>query len=194
MQEALGLAVIYGSARPGRRCDVVGGWVAKQAAQYCYSPSAGGGRFALDMIDPAAIASEDRAHTAALRARIGRADAFIVVTPEYNHSYPATLKALIDSVKTEWHAKPVGFVSYGGISGGIRAVEHLRHVFAELHAVGLRDAVAFANIWDRFSEDGRLRDPGAANAAMTTMLARLRWWARALRTARETHPYAETEA
>jgi NAD(P)H-dependent FMN reductase len=210
MQDNLNLAVIYGSARPGRRCDIVGGWVANQAARYrpsrspslaaggdrcpSRSPSLAAGGFALDLIDPAAVDPADEAHAAALRTRIGRADAFIVVTPEYNHSYPAPLKAVIDAVNAEWHAKPVGFVSYGGISGGIRAVEHLRQVFAELHAVGLRDGVAFANVWERFTPDGTLRDPEPANAAMATMLARLAWWAQALRAAREAHPYAEAAA
>jgi len=64
---------------------------------------------------------------------IGRA--FVVVTPEYNHGYPAPLKSLIDSVGREWQAKPVAFVSYGGVSGGLRAVEQLRQVFAKLHMV-----------------------------------------------------------
>ncbi len=70
---------------------------------------------------------------------------FVVVTPEYNHSFPGPLKAAIDRHVTPWQAKPVGFVSYGGISGGLRAVEHLRQVFAELHAVTVRETVSF--IW-----------------------------------------------
>ena len=61
---------------------------------------------------------------------IDRADAFVVVTPEYNHSYPASLKQAIDVLNAPWRRKPVAFVSYGGLSGGLRAVEHLRQVFA----------------------------------------------------------------
>jgi len=61
-----------------------------------------------------------------------RNDAFVVVTPEYNHGYPGPLKTAIDSVGREWHAKPVGFVCYGGLSGGLRAVEQLRIVFASV--------------------------------------------------------------
>ena len=128
-------------------------------------------------IDPVA---DDQAK---LARRIGEADGFIVVTPEYNHSFAAPLKALIDGASREWHAKPVAFVSYGGVSGGLRAVEHLRGVFAELHAVGLRDTVSFANAWAQF-EEGRLRDPDLAEAAMATQLVRLGWWAKALRDAR----------
>jgi NAD(P)H-dependent FMN reductase len=71
-------------------------------------------------------ATDDEAVSALCR-RIDAADAFVVVTPEYNHSYPASLKHAIDMAYGEWNAKPVAFVSYGGISGGLRAVEALRH-------------------------------------------------------------------
>lgn len=191
MSQTIDIAVIYGSAREGRLCDTVAGWTIARIEQ------AGG--FAVDVIDPvdAAVArgvvGKDQEARAALRERIGRADAFVVVTPEYNHSFPAPLKALIDSAKQEWEAKPVAFVSYGGASGGLRAVEHLRHVFAELHAVGTRDGVAFANAWGQF-EAGVLRNPEGAGKASALMLARLAWWARALRSARDAGAYAEAVA
>ncbi len=95
-------------------------------------------------IDPRALGlpdwsgRRDGEGVAAFRERIDRADAFVVVTPEYNHAYPAVLKFMIDCAYAEWQAKPVAFVSYGGISGGLRAVEQLRLVFAELHADAAR--------------------------------------------------------
>jgi NAD(P)H-dependent FMN reductase len=113
------------------------------------------------------------------------------VTPEYNHGYPASLKFLIDSVGAEWHGKPVAFVSYGGISGGLRAVEQLRQVFAELHTVTIRDAVSFAAAWEQFDGTGRLLEPERARRSMETLLARLHWWAVALRSAREAKPYTQ---
>jgi NAD(P)H-dependent FMN reductase len=113
-----------------------------------------------------------------------------VVTPEYNHGYTAPLKSLIDSVGAEWHAKPVAFVSYGGISGGLRAVEQLRLVFAELHAVTIRDSVSFAGAWEQFNEAGEPRHPDRSRRSMAAMLARLHWWAVALRNARGAVPYA----
>lgn len=189
---SIDIALIYGSAREGRFCDTVAAWAATRIER------AGG--LAVDVIDPAeadvarAVDGKDPAARAALRARIGRADAFVVVTPEYNHSFPAPLKALIDSAKQEWEAKPVAFVSYGGGSGGLRSVEHLRHVFAELHATGIRDGVSFANAWNQFDEAGALRDPEAAEKAAATMLARLAWWSRALRRARDASPYAQAVA
>ena len=103
-------------------------------------------KFQLDVIDPADPSpgpSIDERPSRSLQQRLGQADAFVIVTPEYNHGYPAPLKALIDSSGAEWHAKPVAFVSYGGVSGGLRAVEQLRLVFAELHAVTIRDSVSF---------------------------------------------------
>lgn len=186
MNSRIHVALVYGSTREGRFCDTVANWAAERIMS--------SGAFALDLIDPAApelaASHGGRAAISALRRRIGRADAFVVVTPEYNHGYPAPLKALIDSVNAEWQAKPVAFVSYGGISGGLRAVEQLRLVFAEVHAVAIRDSVSFADAWSRFDAAGALVAPDAANAAMSTMLARLAWWALALRRGREASAYA----
>jgi NAD(P)H-dependent FMN reductase len=126
---------------------------------------------------------------AGLKTRIARADAFVVVTPEYNHGYPAALKLLIDSASREWRAKPVAFVSYGGVSGGLRAVEQLRQVFAELHAVSIRDSVSLSNAWSRFDGSGELIHSPEVERSMTAMLASLRWWATVLTQARQTTPY-----
>lgn len=181
----LNLGLVWGSIREGRFCDTVAGWAAMQIERH--------GGFELDPIDPKALgvaswrAREDRV-LAALGERIDRADAFVVVTPEYNHGYPAPLKALIDAAHGEWRAKPVGFVSYGGISGGLRAVEQLRLVFAELHAVTMRDTVSLANPWNQFDDAGELI-PEAPQRAMGTMLRHLDWWAGVLRDARRGSRY-----
>jgi len=186
------LALIPGSTREGRRGDAIVRWVCGQIA--------GEGPFLLDLLDideldlPARHPGGPHASVSALRARIADADAFLVVTPEYNRGYPAPLKQLIDLVGKEWRGKPVGFVSYGGISGGLRAVEQLRLVFAELHAATIRDGVAFANVWDQFDEAGVLRDADAAERAMATMLAQLHWWANTLRAGREAVPYGRFAA
>ncbi|EDP62921.1 predicted flavoprotein [alpha proteobacterium BAL199] len=191
MSPTIDITLIYGSVREERLCDIVAAWAAAQIETH--------GGFALDVIDPAdaeiakAIAGDPVARSALL-ARLDRAQAFVVVTPEYNHSFPAALKALIDAAKAEWQAKPVAFVSYGGASGGIRAVEHLRNVFTELHAVGLRDGVAFANAWNQFDGVGTLRDPAGAVHAFKLMLARLSWWTDALQKGRDAQPYSEAVA
>ena len=122
--------------------------------------------------------------------RLDRADAFVVITPEYNHSYPASLKNLIDWHFTQWQAKPVALVSYGGQSGGRHAIEHLRHVFAELHAITLRDTISITKYFEQFGDDGQPIDPTELDAAAKTLLTQLEWWARALREAREKRPFA----
>ncbi|MDP9608416.1 MULTISPECIES: NADPH-dependent FMN reductase [Streptomyces] len=185
------LAVILGSTRDGRFGPKVAGWFARRAALRS--------DMSVDVVDlaetplPTALTHrpgpEERAALEAVTPRLDAADAFAVVTPEYNHSYPAALKNAIDWHYTQWQAKPVGFVSYGGISGGLRAVEHLRPVFAEVHAVTVRDTVSFHNAGGLFEPDGELKDPEGPDTAAGVMLDQLAWWARALRTARTTHPY-----
>jgi NAD(P)H-dependent FMN reductase len=175
------VALIYGSTRKGRFCDKVGRWAGEQIVN--------SGKFSMDLIDPAAPSFEADSDSPPLRQRIGDADAFVIVTPEYNHGYPAPLKSLIDLVGVEWQAKPVAFVAYGGISGGLRAVEQLRLVFAELHTVTIRDAVSFAAAWEQFDAAGTLFQPERAQKSMEILLARLHWWAVALRTARRAIPY-----
>lgn len=189
MNDKIKVALIYGSTREGRLCNTVATWAGEQIWER--------GDFLLDMIDPAALdlpkrmEKEDGAVIKALQKRIDAADAFVIVTPEYNHGYPAALKFVIDSAYDEWRAKPVAFVSYGGGSGGLRAVEQLRLVFAELHAVSIRDSVSFANVWAQFDDNGELLKPERARRSMATMLAHLQWWAMTLREARQARPYQQ---
>ncbi|WP_158893820.1 NADPH-dependent FMN reductase [Amycolatopsis anabasis] len=172
------LAVIVGSVREGRFAPVVANWFTGQAARR--------EDVRLDVIDLA----ETGIPGDGFGERIGAADAVVVITPEYNHGYPGPLKSAIDSLNPEWHAKPVGFVSYGGLSGGLRAVEQLRIVFAELHAVTIRETVSFHMAGAQFDRDGNPRDPEAVNAAAKALLDQLAWWAHAVREARLVRPYA----
>jgi len=117
------------------------------------------------------------------------ADAYVVVTPEYNHSFPASLKHAIDLYREEWRAKVVGFVSYGGVGGGLRAVEQLRSVFAELHTTSVRDSVSFHRAPERFDAQGQPLDVAGTATAAAGMLDQPAWWARTLHDAREARPY-----
>jgi NAD(P)H-dependent FMN reductase len=182
--KGLRIALLLGSVSEGRFCDTVAGWLTAALARH--------EDLAVDVLDPVAVLPGLRsgAGEADFRARVAAADGFVMVTPEYNHGYPAALKEMIDAARVEWRAKPVGFVSYGGAGGGLRAVEQLRQVVAELHAVGLRDCVSFADAWERFDDAGRLRRPEQAERALGTMLAELRWWAAALARARAVAPPA----
>ncbi|HYN94717.1 MAG TPA: NAD(P)H-dependent oxidoreductase [Pilimelia sp.] len=195
MSDKSRLVVIIGSVREGRFGPVVAGWVAELARAH--------GGFDVDVVDlvdadiplslpavPPIFAGDDYPRPHGMRhitERLRDADAFIIVTPEYNHSYPASLKALIDWHFTQWTAKPVGFVSYGGAAGGRHAVLHLENVFTELHAVTIRDGLAFANYFTTWA-DGAPLDTAAAGYAKT-LLDQLAWWATALRDARTTTPY-----
>ncbi|AUG51823.1 NADPH-dependent FMN reductase [Thalassospira marina] len=182
MMERLNLAIIYGSASKGRFCDTIVNWLVPIILE--------DGDFLIETIDPALIKHTPRGGrqncpvTTQIRPAIAEADAYLIVTPEYNHSFTGELKLLIDSARDEWCRKPAGFVTYGGISGGLRAAEQLRNVFGELHVATIRETVSFANVWDCFGDDGRPYDSATARAAVQKQLADLKWWARALRDAR----------
>jgi NAD(P)H-dependent FMN reductase len=122
-----------------------------------------------------------------LTTKLEGADAFVIVTPEYNHSYPASLKAAIDWHFTQWTAKPVAFVSYGGAAGGRHAVLHRENVLTELHAVTIRNGLAFPNYFSNF-DNGHPIDPQTREYA-EAMLDQLAWWATVLRRARAETPY-----
>lgn len=173
------IAVIVGSTREGRVGDAVADWfvgVAKERSDLDVE--------LVDLVDydfpvryPEEVTDEMNRFTAA----IDRADGFVVVTPEYNRSFPASLKQAIDYAYDEWHAKPVGFVSYGCRSRGHHAVAALRVVFADLHTVAVRDEVSLD-----LMETG----PGPAHEpAAGTLLDQLAWWGGALRAARAARPY-----
>jgi len=182
----LRLAVLIGSTREGRAGAAIARWFLTHVEQH--------GAFEIDVLDlldiplPARLLEHPTPEQEAWAEQIDRADAFVVVTPEYNHSFPASIKHAIDCAYEEWFAKPVGFVSYGGVARGLRAVEHLRQVFAELHVVSTRDGVSI-NLDNGVDGAGWVRDPSAGRAAKH-VLDQLAWWAAALRTARTDHPYA----
>ena len=119
--------------------------------------------------------------------KIGEADGYIIVTPEYNHGYSAVLKNALDYVYKQWNNKPVGFVSYGGISGGTRAVQQLRQVAIELQLVPIRAGIHFPLYWTMQDEKGNLKTESYEKSA-DAFLKQLLWFANVLKTARETNP------
>ncbi|GIL29192.1 NADPH-dependent FMN reductase [Actinocatenispora comari] len=180
----LRVAVIVGSVRDGRFGTYVGAWVAERLAAWGVDA---------DPIDLAGVTVPatmiDHPDVAAFAARIDAAEAIVVVTPEYNHSYPGPLKAAIDTLRDQWFAKPVAFVSYGGLAGGLRAVEALRLVFAELHAVTIRETVSLHNPWGPAADTSTAYPDAAADDALRRMTHQLLWWAEALHHARRRTPY-----
>ncbi|MFI7642089.1 NADPH-dependent FMN reductase [Nonomuraea sp. NPDC049400] len=194
MDSPLRVAVLLGSTRDGRFGLVVANWFRTHLDRR--------DDMTADLIDlvetplPTVFpvlgeppASEEHVELlAAVSPRLAAADAFVIVTPEYNRSFPAPLKNAIDWHNREWNAKPVGFVAYGGFSAGLRAVEQLRLVMAELHAVTVRDAVGLQAPWAQIGHDGAAASPGA-DAAAKAMLDQLAWWGHTLREARAARPY-----
>ena len=182
-EDPLRVAVIVGSTREGRFGDGVARWFVGRAGRRADIEVD-----AIDLADhdlPFVYPAEPDEAVRAYVERIDRADAFVVVTPEYNHGYPASLKQAIDLPRGEWRRKPVAFVSYGGVGGGLRSVEQLRQVFPELHAMTIRDVVSFHHPTRWFDDEQRPIDEEGCNTAVEAMLDDLLWWGHALRRARK---------
>ncbi|MHB1087428.1 MAG: NADPH-dependent FMN reductase [Acidimicrobiales bacterium] len=141
MQKSV-LHVIVASTRPGRSGFAIAQWFFDLALAH--------GAFDVELVDLAVVDlplyNEPRQpitrhyefeHTKQWSATVSRGDAFVVVMPEYNHSYNAALKNALDYLYHEWHDKPVGLVSYGGGALGARAIEAIKPV---LSALGLNYA------------------------------------------------------
>jgi NAD(P)H-dependent FMN reductase len=190
----LALKLIIGSTRDGRAADLVAPWLIDRATTH--------DAFDLEVLDlrdwPLPMFAET-IHTIGDRSdptysdpvvrswnrRIKSGDAFVFLTPEYNHSVPGVLKNAIDNVFVSYgfRNKPAGFVAYsGGVAAGVRAVEHLAHIMIETDAVPLRNTVLLPHVQSAF--DGtEPRDP-LTDAALQIMLDDLVWWGNALHRAR----------
>ncbi|MFI5777585.1 NADPH-dependent FMN reductase [Nocardia sp. NPDC051570] len=187
----LRLAVVIASVREGRFGPVVAHWFAEQARRH--------DGFEVDVIDlaeatlPLALPAVSPliepdpprpAGMVDLTRRLGLADAIVIVTPDINRSYPGSLKTAIDWHFTQWDRKVVGFVGYGGSSGGLYAIGHLREVLNELNAHTVRTYISFPRYFELFDAEGTLHEPAGPEAAAASMLEHLRWWAGALAEAR----------
>ena len=140
------LQVIIGSVRPGRIGAAFARWFVPLAEKH--------GTFEVEVIDLAEVslpfmdephhprlARYQHEHTKRWSATISRADAFVLVTPEYNYGYSPALKNAIDYLHSEWADKAVGFLSYGGVAAGTRGVQQLRQVLSALRMVTAVEAV-----------------------------------------------------
>jgi len=165
------LLVIVGSTRPNRAADLVLPWLTRKVSAH--------EAFDAEIVDlrdwPLPIFAEhfgtigdfsDPTYSEpvvkAWNTKIKGADAYLIVTPEYNHSVPGGLKNAIDSVWVSYgfRNKPVAFLSYaGGQVGGVRAIEHLAHVFVETESVPVRNSVVIPHVRDAFERRGVPRQP-----------------------------------
>jgi NAD(P)H-dependent FMN reductase len=187
------LQIIIGSTRPGRVGLPIGRWIEKAALDH--------GGFDVELVDLAEVnlpifdepkhpmlRQYTHDHTKAWSATIERADAFVMVMPEYNHSFNAALKNAIDYLSHEWRHKPVGTVSYGGVAAGIRAVQQLKPVLSVLSMVPLTAAVPIPFVAKMISGEGddKVFTPTEEVAAgATVMLDALAAWIPASKLLRE---------
>lgn len=181
------VGIIIGSARPGRNGEAVGRWVHEVAnahggAEYELVDLADHDLPQLDESVPAAAGQYANQHTRLWADVVGGLDAFVFVTPEYNHSMPGLLKTALDFVYAEWNHKAAGFVGYGA-DGGIRAVEQLRQVMAHLKVADVGPQVTLS-LWTDFVNMNEFRPDARHEASLKTMLDELLSWARALRSVR----------
>lgn len=192
MSTALKVQLILGSTREGRFSDKVGNWLLEIAKgqpdvevelldlrdypmpffKEAISPSMVQGNYADEAVQR-------------FTQKIEESDAFVLITPEYNHGYSAVLKNALDYVYRGWNNKAVAMVAYGN-AGGARAVEQLRLVSIELQMVPVRNAVHIQSPWNLVNQDGSLKE-GALDSykgAAEKCLQQLIWWGRAAKTAR----------
>jgi NAD(P)H-dependent FMN reductase len=183
----LNVAIIIGSTRPGRKAEVVARWVHDIAAQRgdASFELVDIATFHLPLLDeafPPMMNQYAKAHTKTWAAKIATFDAFVFVTPEYNHSTSGALKNAIDFLFREWNDKAAGFVGYGGV-GGARAVEHLRLVMGEIKVADVRAQVALSMHTD-FENYSTFKPRPKQEAAVNAMLDDLVAWGQALQTMR----------
>lgn len=180
------LQVVVGSTRPGRHGPVIAEWFAEAARAH--------GGFDVEVVDLAEVGlplldepEHPRLgrylheHTRRWSATVERADALAFVVPEYNHSFNAATKNALDYLSGEWHHKPIGFVSYGGVAGGTRAVQALKPVATALKMMPIPESVNIPFFTQFVEDDGRFRPNELVAASATTMLDELGRWTEALR-------------
>jgi NAD(P)H-dependent FMN reductase len=183
------LSVVIGSTRPGRVGLPIGQWFFERARLH--------GKLDVQLIDlkelnlplldepkHPRLGEYEHEHTKAWSRLVAASDAFVFVTPEYNFSAPPALLNALDYLYNEWGYKPAGFVSYGGQSGGIRAVQMLKQTLISMKVVGIPEAVVIP-FFSQFLVDGAFRGNESHEKMVTTLLDELARWTDALATLRK---------
>ncbi|WP_033344765.1 NADPH-dependent FMN reductase [Catenuloplanes japonicus] len=171
------LTVIIASTRPVRAGEPVGRWITDRATAH--------GGFDVQVADLAEIGlplmdepnhprlrKYTHAHTKTWSAQVDAADAFVIVTPEYNHGYPAPIKNALDYLFAEWQHKPVGLVSYGSVAGGVRSAQALKPVLQYLKMIPLSESVIIPFVAKHIA-DGVFSSTTAIDDSATAMLDEL---------------------
>ncbi len=183
------LQIVIVSTRQGRKGPAVASWFEGRARAH--------GAFdveAVDLKDVGLPLYDEPDHprlrkyvhetTRAWSAIVERGDAFVFVTPEYNFSAPPSLINALDHLFHEWAYKPAAFVSYGGVSGGLRGVQMAKQMLTALNVMPIVPAVVLPNFASRIGPDGVFSSDDKTDAAATSVLTELARWEHALRTLR----------
>lgn len=186
---AFELQIIICSTRPGRVGPAVARWFDGFARTH--------GKFKPQLIDLAEfnlpvydepvhprMQQYEHEHTKRWSRSVAAADAYVFVTPEYNYSPPPAMVNALDFVYKEWNYKPCGFVSYGGVSGGLRAVQAAKLQVTTLKMMPMVEGVAVPMVGKQIMDDGEFASNELIDASATTMLDELLRWTEALRTMR----------
>jgi NAD(P)H-dependent FMN reductase len=174
--------IIIGSTRPGRAGPGIAEWIREEAEAH--------GEFDVKVVDLAsfdlplldepkipAMQQYEHEHTQAWSAAMDEADAFVFVTPEYNYFPPAAVVNAIQVLYREWGHKPAGVVSYGGISGGLRAAQGLRQLLGNVNAHALPQTVPVPLYWQHVNEDGRFVPTDEMRDGARQLFGELARWA-----------------
>lgn len=189
---SLKLQVIISSTRPGRVGPAVARWFNEFAIRH--------GKFDVSLVDLAdfnlpiydephhpATGKYQQAHTKAWSASVAAADAYVFVTPEYNYGPPPSFVNALNYVYKEWNYKPCGFVSYGGVSGGLRAVQLEKQLVTTLKMMPMVEGVAVPMVAQLLDADGNFQSNELIDASATTLLDELLRWAEGLKAMRMSH-------
>lgn len=184
------LGVLVSSTRPGRLGPVVADWFVKRVHQQ--------GVFDVDLIDLATVnlpfldepnhprlQRYTHEHTRQWSERVMNLDAFVFVVPEYNFGMAPTLLNALNFLFREWAYAPLGFVSYGGVSGGTRGVQMAKQVVTTLKMMPIPESVTISFVQNCLDADGDLAPTTAMAQAAEMMLDELRRWESALRRLRQ---------
>ncbi|HEY2316387.1 MAG TPA: NAD(P)H-dependent oxidoreductase [Streptosporangiaceae bacterium] len=183
------LQIIIASTRPGRVGPSVAAWFHDRAVK--------AGDFEVELIDLAEVnlpmfdepkhprfGEYVHQHTKDWSATIRRGDAFVFVIPEYNYGYNAAIKNAIDYLNQEWQYKPLGFVTYGGVAAGTRAMQMLKQVVGALKMVPMTDAVNIPFVQQFLDEQRVLQPNDIMESAATALIAELARWTSAMQSLR----------
>lgn len=184
------LKIISSTIRPGRKGPVIARWIEEKARKT--------GDFKTEILDLGEIQlplmtevyhprqqKYEHEHTLRWSEKIGEADAYIFVTAEYDHNYPAPLKNALEYLAREWQYKPAGIVSYGGVSAGTRAMKSLQGDLSSKRMAPLADAVNIPFFQEQINKNGIFEPNGISEKAAEIMLKELARWAKGLKVVRE---------